>query len=211
MPGARRRGVLPRRRRRDDDGEDESSTAGDIDELSISEGSAISNVEDDADAEGSEISADDEDSREPAGGAKTNVKTAANRAGRVLESSNNVDSPGTTQDLTNTVVTPNGNGKAEQQDHNGLTQTQADKAIDGAQNLVATDAPQAPNAHETVSDRARREHQEYIKQRNSNPAFVPNRGGFFLHDDRTAASSSPYGRPYQRGRGRGYNQSFGVG
>jgi CASC3/Barentsz eIF4AIII binding len=69
-------------------------------------------------------------------------------------------------------------------------------------------APKAPR-NETPAQRSRREHQEYIRQRNSNPAFVPNRGGFFLHDDRSSTATSSFnGRPGPRGRGRGLDQGF---
>lgn len=65
------------------------------------------------------------------------------------------------------------------------------------------EVPVAPR-HETLAQKARREHQEYLKQRDSNPAFVPNRGGFFLHDDRSTSGPAFWNRPYGRGRGRGF-------
>ena len=49
-------------------------------------------------------------------------------------------------------------------------------------------------------------HQEYIKERDTNPAFVPNRGGFFLHDDRTMPNNNFGSRGY--GRGRGLNRTL---
>jgi hypothetical protein len=75
---------------------------------------------------------------------------------------------------------------------------------------VGDPVPKAPR-NESMAQRARREHQEYIKQRDANPAFVPTRGGFFLHDDRSATSHSLNGRQFVRGRGRSYGPAPSVG
>ncbi|KAF3479900.1 extensin [Arthroderma uncinatum] len=50
---------------------------------------------------------------------------------------------------------------------------------------------------ETFAERKRREHEEYIQKRNSDPSFVPTRGGFFLHDNRSGNGN---------GNGRGGKQ-----
>lgn len=99
--------------------------------------------------------------------------------------------------------------KIEHADHNEA-EMHFDKAAteDGTEvadgSHPASDAPKAPR-RETTAQRARREHQDYLKQRDSDPAFVPNRGGFFLHDDRSPNVSNFYNKPFGRGRGRGYN------
>ncbi|KAL1310709.1 hypothetical protein AAFC00_000967 [Neodothiora populina] len=56
----------------------------------------------------------------------------------------------------------------------------------------------------TVADKRRREHEEYKKKRDSDPTFIPNRGGFFMHDARIPEQRgfSQFGRG--RGRGRGF-------
>ncbi|KAF4979041.1 hypothetical protein F66182_17310, partial [Fusarium sp. NRRL 66182] len=63
-------------------------------------------------------------------------------------------------------------------------------------------APPTESRRETFAERKRREHEEYIKARDENPAFVPTRGGFFLHDKRSTdgnrshvnkSKSRPYG------------------
>ncbi|KAI5811614.1 CASC3/Barentsz eIF4AIII binding-domain-containing protein [Peziza echinospora] len=56
---------------------------------------------------------------------------------------------------------------------------------------------QAPR-HETPYERRRREHEEYKKKRDADPAFVPNRGAFFMHDSRHQGNGF---RPFGRGRG----------
>ena len=38
--------------------------------------------------------------------------------------------------------------------------------------------------HISSAEQRRREHEEYKKRRDADPAFVPNRGGFFMHDQR---------------------------
>lgn len=55
----------------------------------------------------------------------------------------------------------------------------------------------------TMADRRRREHEEYKKKRDTDPTFIPNRGGFFMHDARIPDQRgfSQFGRG--RGRGRG--------
>ena len=50
--------------------------------------------------------------------------------------------------------------------------------------------------------KARREHEEYKRKRDGDPAFVPNRGGFFMHDHRSVAAGQNGFRPFGRGRGR---------
>jgi hypothetical protein len=45
---------------------------------------------------------------------------------------------------------------------------------------------------ETVAERKRRDHEEYKKKRDSDPAFVPNRGNFFMHDQRSAQAPNGF-------------------
>lgn len=62
---------------------------------------------------------------------------------------------------------------------------------------------------EPVGERRRREHEEYKKKRDEDPAFVPNRGAFFMHDHRHAGPSANGFRPFGRGRGRGRGGGIG--
>lgn len=80
------------------------------------------------------------------------------------------------------------------------------------ENMESTSAT-VPNAVTTngngfaPTERQRREqHEEYRRKRDSNPAFIPNRGNFFMHDTRGQAngqaprSQGPFpGRPRPRG------------
>ncbi|CAL3967367.1 unnamed protein product [Diplocarpon coronariae] len=56
---------------------------------------------------------------------------------------------------------------------------------------------------EQPHERRRREHEEYKKKRDADPAFVPNRGAFFMHDHRHSGPAANGFRPFGRGRGQG--------
>lgn len=198
----RKKKIVPSRRRRDDDGEDETSAMGDAEDDSLSDASAISNADDDADAEPSDASADEE----------SLLPDSTQRNG-------SKDATTTQLGLVDTkIATTNGASKSSvdiEAVPNGL---KTNKAIGGAEELhfneigdetTAVDTapaegqPQGSTRQESFTERNRREHQEYLKQRDANPAFVPNRGGFFLHDNRTLSAGPLNLRYPNRGRGRG--------
>ena len=56
---------------------------------------------------------------------------------------------------------------------------------------------------ESLIEKRRREYEDYRKKREEDPAFVPNRGGFFMHDHRSTAPGQNGVRHIIRGRGRG--------
>lgn len=61
---------------------------------------------------------------------------------------------------------------------------------------------QRNNKPETPTERRRREHEEYRKKRDTDPAFIPNRGAFFMHDHRSLPGLAGY-RSHTKGRGKG--------
>nr|OQO25735.1 hypothetical protein B0A51_10199 [Rachicladosporium sp. CCFEE 5018] len=70
---------------------------------------------------------------------------------------------------------------------------------------------QAPSGNIRIDrpiDRQRREHEEYRRKRDADPAFIPNRGNFFMHDTRgsptTRGPAPERGGFTGRGRGRGF-------
>jgi hypothetical protein len=71
---------------------------------------------------------------------------------------------------------------------------------------VMSTTPQAENKHETMAKRRAREHEEYKQKRQADPAFVPTRGGFFMHDQR----NSNFGHHMQVGLGRGKGRGVHV-
>ena len=86
----------------------------------------------------------------------------------------------------------------------------ADAASEAASQPAIVESRAAMDQMETPVERRRREHEDYKKQRDENPAFVPNRGAFFMHDHRHAGPAAngfrPFGRP---GRGRGGRGGIG--
>ncbi|KAF3893406.1 Btz domain-containing protein [Trichophyton interdigitale] len=69
---------------------------------------------------------------------------------------------------------------------------------DEEEEKAATTTASRPNSggqKETLAERKRREQDEYFQKRND-PSFVPTRGGFFLHDNRSGNGNSS-GRPKQ--------------
>lgn len=200
-PGSRRR-LAPRRRR--DDEEDESSLVGDVEDDSMSDGSALSLG--DEEAEASDASDEHEVPGDKTRTPKDAKPTAAKRNSH--KSSNNVDSVAPFPSTADTPAMANGtkrsNGsKLESELHIDGTAPQ-DGTTAGDVPQPPTETPRAPR-RETAAQQARREHQEYLKQRDSDPAFVPNRGGFFLHDDRSPNVPTFHNKPFGRGRGRGFN------
>jgi hypothetical protein len=193
---------VPSRRRRDDDEEDEVSAMGDIEDDSQSDTSAISNVDDDADIEQSEASGED-DSLSPENplheGPNDPISTQAVAADPKSATTNGAfKSSADTEAMLNGLKITDKIDQAEELQFDGL----GDVSTTGT--AAPTDSgPQGGTRQESFAERNRREHQEYLKQRDADPAFVPNRGGFFLHDNRTLATGPTNPRYPNRGRGRG--------
>ncbi|KAF4125664.1 CASC3/Barentsz eIF4AIII binding [Geosmithia morbida] len=64
---------------------------------------------------------------------------------------------------------------------------------------------------EPPESKRRDEHDNYRRRRDEDPAFVPNRGSFFMHDHRHAGPAANGFRPFGRGRGRGGRGGGGGG
>ncbi|KGM91871.1 uncharacterized protein PADG_12012 [Paracoccidioides brasiliensis Pb18] len=200
-----RRSRIASRRRREDDGDEEGSIDGDLEDDSLSEGT-ISAHEDDADEEGSDMSEDD----------TTGLVERLSTNGQVLTTN------GDDREQREQREQRGERGQHQRRDESispakpvfGATVSDTEAMMDGLKlsegaegvqeihfddmkiELVAT--PKSANnrgyRRETFAERKRREHDEYIKERDSNPAFVPTRGRFFLHDKRST-NSPPNGYP----------------
>ena len=205
MPPTGSRRLAPRRRRTDD-GEEEGSFVGDVEDDSLSEGSAASGVEDDVDGEVSDASAED-GLQDPSGGSN-----AIQSAQEAINDTTGTQTHKPSQQAFSTTADTEAmlNGLKVSDDAPEPEELHFDEpTADTVENVVPSqhptnEAPKAPRG-ETFAQKSRREHQEYVKERDSNPAFVPNRGGFFLHDDRSTPSQSFGSKPAGRGRGRGSN------
>ena len=189
----------------DDEGEEEGSVAAGVEDDSLSEGSAISDADDDADAEGSDTSDVNTPERRPnAPKANTNGHSKAAN-GTVDQAVGPAKKPSGTAAMTDTEAMMNGLNIAD--DVDAAEGVEFDNMTEQPQLLDPQDDPaqdQKPTRRsETLADRRRQEHEEYKKKRDADPAFVPNRGGFFMHDHRSAAPGQNGFRPFGRGRGRG--------
>ena len=196
------------RRRIDDDGEEEeegSLVAGAEDD-SLSE---ASDGDDDADAEGS-----DESESEPP--ERSDAKPKATNSRRLAAQKRNQGTspvkPSLDKVMAETEIMMNGlrfSGDVDEgaevnfEDMGHVSEQPSEQA------LPLKDAPSVVPAA-SFGERRRREHEEYKKKRDADPAFVPNRGGFFMHDHRSAAAGQNGFRPFGRGRGRGRGDVPGL-
>lgn len=206
MSAPRRKNLIVSRRRADDEGEDEEGPlAIASDELSLSEGSVLSDADDDADGEGSDTSDVDTSKSSP-----TKIRLSS----ETLSSKANGKVDGKVPDERDTSA--NMVMADTEAMLNGLKISGTSKAVEEiqfeemgqhigstAQSEATTSNGQALDPPESLIERRRREHEEYKQKRDADPAFVPNRGGFFMHDHRTANSGQNGFRIAGRGRGRG--------
>ena len=185
-----------RRKRRDDDGEDESSLAGDLEDDSLSEGSVDSHQDDeDADGEGSET----EEETPTVTVTVTDKVNGSKFNGREQRSSSTSPSkPGFKTTVSDTEAMLNGLKISSDAEEVRFDQMEGQPL----QTRRTPSAPPTEPKRETLAARKRREHEKYSKERDQNPAFVPTRGSFFLHDKRstevgpTGHRSKGKSRPY---------------
>ncbi|KAG5991753.1 hypothetical protein E4U54_003818 [Claviceps lovelessii] len=202
MPAPRRRRIGHRRRVEDEGDDDGRTEAPDVDDDSLTEGSIS---DDDAGQDSDTSNADEASPTSPHGAAKTSpARTSGNG---VIPDAN-----GNTKKISDTDMMLHG--------------LSADDKNAPSQELhfdeVAVSPPKSPSAPVVVSsasamrqqpgaqvERRRQEHEDYKRRREEDPAFVPNRGSFFMHDHRHPGPAGNGFRPFGRGRGRGAR--FGIG
>ncbi|EAS36688.3 uncharacterized protein CIMG_02042 [Coccidioides immitis RS] len=178
-PHHRRR--LPASRRRiEDEGEEDGSVAGDFEDDSLSE--ASSHQDEDPEGEGSDFS----DNDFPASPESRKDERVESRTQKEANCSSPTKTPFAAK-VSETEAMLNGMKLAD--DTAGVAEIHFDDMAsehDASPDLSdkATRLPQ--------SQRRRREQTENGKERGANPAFVPTRGGFFLHDKRSSNSPNGY-------------------
>lgn len=201
MAPPRRHIGASRRKRRDDDGEDEGSLAGAVDDDSLSEGSADSRQdEEDADGEGSE--SEDDTVTTAAGVDKVNGRQVN---GRELDqpqrrSSASLGKPGLKTTVSDTEAMLNGlkiSGETGEEIRFG--EMEEEREVRPGR---TPSAPPTEPKREPLAARKRRDHEKFAKEREQNPAVVPTRGSFFLHDKRTNEIGN--GRTSNKGKSRPY-------
>ncbi|KAK5129584.1 hypothetical protein LTR08_003049 [Meristemomyces frigidus] len=221
--------LMGRRRRVSEEGEDEEGPV--IVDDSQSEGSVVSDDVEDASSTGVPTSAADASAsataesvggESGAGGAKSAKKARKLRKkAKGNKLAKEVGVPETPHERARFEVV--GDTEAMM---NGLRMdgaAQAQEAVDfestagGASGAApAVSAPEAvailpadSRISETAGQRQRREHEEYRRKRDADPAFIPNRGNFFMHDTRGQQNGGQSGPPMRGGwpgrggRGRG--------
>ena len=205
MAPRHRKDLAGSRRRVEDEGDEEGGLdAGDLDDDSLSEGSIVS--EDDEEHEGDEISpatgasaAAPEHSRVNGNGTRppNDVKSKASNGALKKPLSNGTSDMDM---MLNGLKLSDQNGAAQEVHYEDLRE---DAELEVPSPVVVTSSAQMDQPQEAPHERRRREHEEYKKKRDADPAFVPNRGSFFMHDHRHAGPAANGFRPFGRGRGRG--------
>lgn len=206
MAPARKRTTNIARRRRTDD-EDESQSVATLADDSQSDASVLSDVDEDADADNSDLSEVDSAPSLTQGKPKRKANGARDAKARQSASNRQPSPPIARSDvafstLKETEMMMNGLKIGD-----GANEAEAEaEVVDFETGVAAGEATPvvgAPSSRaETLAERRRREHDEYKKKRDSDPAFIPNRGAFFMHDQRHAPGHNGF-RPAGRGRGRG--------
>ncbi|TVY68620.1 hypothetical protein LSUE1_G008917 [Lachnellula suecica] len=205
-----RKDLAASRRRVEDEGDEEGVLdPADLDEESLSEGSIIS--EDDETPEGDELPSVQSPAAGPVakvngninGGRRSTETKSASTNGSSAESKTTHTNGTSDMDLMlNGLKLSEQNGAAEEVHYEDL-RVDADIQEREPSLPVVKSTAQMDQPQELPHERRRREHEEYKKKRDADPAFVPNRGAFFMHDHRHSGPAANGFRPFGRGRGRG--------
>lgn len=195
--------MLPSRRRVEDEGEEEGGPdAAELDDDSQSEGSLISNDDD------AEIASAISGKHTATTTSPGQPKHVANAEAKVdLPDGKAANKPGAVG-LNDVDMMMNGLKISDQADNiaaihydDMARELDVELAVDAVTETLST--AQMDQQQESPFARRRREHEEYKQKRDADPAFVPNRGAFFMHDHRHAGPAANGFRPFGRGRGRG--------
>jgi len=226
-PSTRRRKFIGHRRRVEDDGEEDGGhDALDLDDDSLTEGSIGSDDNDPAD--GSDTSNIDEASPTPLNAAKPATAATGNGVVKPPQQPRNsqaaadvvVPSGGAPEavkpaTVTDTDIMLNGLSLSDQtgpaQEMNFDDVQKSPPVKDSAPIIVSSASAPQPQPRGPLNERRRREHEEYRRKRDEDPAFVPNRGAFFMHDHRHAGPAANGFRPFPRGGARGGRGRGGFG
>ncbi|KAH8911841.1 hypothetical protein BR93DRAFT_932955 [Coniochaeta sp. PMI_546] len=207
-----RRKLIGHRRRVEDEGEDEAGPDTlELDDDSLTEGSVGSDDHDPA---------DDSDTSNVDDGSPTspNVKkVAAKRPSKPAQTQKKTEAvipkPAVTTDtdiMLNGLSISGSSGPVQEMDfddvHGTTTSRDTQETAAKLASPVIVSSGSAAPSQQPPFERRRREHEEYRRKRDEDPAFVPNRGAFFMHDHRHAGPAANGFRPFPRGggtRGRG--------
>ncbi|KAH7083110.1 CASC3/Barentsz eIF4AIII binding-domain-containing protein [Paraphoma chrysanthemicola] len=204
MAAVRKRTNNIARRRRLDDEDENMSVATELADDSQSDVSVPSDIDENGDADNSDLSEVDSAPSLTDGKAKRKangihpVKPPADVTSRREPSPPIARSDATFPALKDTEMMLNGLQIAHGSKEADVVDFETGQAA--ASPAPAVGGPRQP---ETLGERRRREHDEYKKKRDADPAFIPNRGAFFMHDQRSAPAQNGFRPAGGRGRGRG--------
>ncbi|KFY29764.1 hypothetical protein V493_02246 [Pseudogymnoascus sp. VKM F-4281 (FW-2241)] len=196
MPGLRRKKPLIGRRRVEDEEGDE---AGHDLEDSQSDGSISDDEDAGNESDGSNAASPVAPKATANGRSKDRTPTAQNP-----KSSETSKSPPKVNGSTDTEMMLNGLERSK--DFDNVESTSYDDLSNAPQStlshpVIVKSTAIMDQPVETPVERRRREHEDYKKKRDEDPAFVPNRGAFFMHDHRHSGPAANGFRPFGRGRG----------
>lgn len=218
MAAHRRRDIVKSRRRVEaDEGEEGGSETGPVEDDSLSEATAPSDLEDeDADAYGSDISEHDDGEAKasrpkdgPVNGSAAAATATAEVNGQsakptVADSQQTTSTPelgrGDTDAMLNGLKVPARQDDAEEMDFENMKESAAGTGVESI--AVEPEKPSTAPRPDLTQERRRPTSEQYRQKRDADPTFVPNRGGFFMHDHRHPGPSANGFRPLGRGRGR---------
>lgn len=198
---APRRRKIGHRRRVEDEGEDEGGPeALDMDDDSLTEGS-LATDDHDADEDSDTSNIDEASPTSP------NERKSTNGTAKPSQQSSKHKTEGEIKAVSDTeimlhglAITDKPAAPVPEELHFDDVAPAHPKSPSAPIVVSSTAARQRP---ELVENRRRQEHEDYRRKRDEDPAFVPNRGSFFMHDHRHPGPAANGFRPFGRGRGRG--------
>ena len=199
MAATRHRKLIGRRRRVEDEADEEfTPDALDADDESLTEGSLISDDQD---------GADDSDTSHVDGTSPASLQHKSSPNGRIKPSP--MKKTGVVREMVqnpmaaDTEAMLKGLNKMERKEETIDSSLNEDPTPSVATEPTIVSSASAGQGPNLGTNRRQQEHEDYKRRRDEDPAFVPNRGAFFMHDHRHAGPAANGFRPFGRGRGRG--------
>lgn len=199
MGAPRRKPLIRSRKRVEEEGEEEEEggPAPALEEDSMSDASVMSDADDDADGEGSDDSEPDPPKQEE-------VMSNGHRAKPSVTGMQSSTAEAKSNPTPVTADTETMLSGLNISDPTDIEEVHFDEMAEQPE-AKAPIRPAPAQSQDDFGEKRRKEHEEYRRKRDNDPAFVPNRGGFFMHDHRSSAPGQHGLRPFARGgiRGRG--------
>lgn len=201
MAPQRRKNPIASRRRVEDEGEEDGGPdALGLDDDSLTEGSIISDDEEGHDGSEAGTAASPELRKVTANGRNGHTTTAKKDTAKDDDAQHKAIND--TDMMLHGLKITDRTAEVEQLTYPDM-QDDIEASIAAEPSSEIRSPAHVGQSNETPVERRKREHDDYKKKRDADPAFVPNRGAFFMHDHRHAGPAANGFRPFGRGRGRG--------